>query len=600
MNGYKNLGSKPIKISNAIPKTQRNSTSNGGQQQSQQSGGYQYPQDYSHYYDPNSYWQNYSQWGGYGYDPNTGYSYDPSSYAAAQQYGSAYQTQYGQYPPSSATGYSQQGGYGSYSGGPYSSYYPQPQGGTTAQPPSSMTSNSGTQPAHGSVSSAAVVDEANEIVEHSKKIDVEKENKEYAESILDHLADLASTTLVDRQLFQDEMYKLDIIDVSIPRLPAKLINQDEARRAVEAQEPFIQLDADLMGPLEASPDEGSEEPAEKKRKLSTHEESTKEAELEEAAKADETDKVPEETVVKVEQEDEETREKKAKQKEEWAQAKRFMAEVDVLPMMTETESVSSESTRISDDDIESLNGESKTESQAKETQIAGSANAMETDDGAADVRVEENAAENLRSENESTSERLGDSKYDPDDDSMEDADPETPAESTAAPTTSLQESTAAPSPQQSSRMDDTTEFHRVTRSGARKQAAPPIEEVQFVDETSQLSETVEELDAEPIVDEDSLDDQPLSARLGSCDLQRSPTEEVIIEDCTDSRISGSGSVEDVNLRTTVISSDDSSSRGSVDASNLIGNLVNGEDDAESLQEETRDADSQDGSDSSED
>ncbi|CAB0014856.1 unnamed protein product [Nesidiocoris tenuis] len=38
--------------------------------------------------------------------------------------------------------------------------------------------------------------------EHSKKIDVEKENKEYAESILDHLADLASTTLVDRQLFQ--------------------------------------------------------------------------------------------------------------------------------------------------------------------------------------------------------------------------------------------------------------------------------------------------------------------------------------------------------------------------------------------------------------
>ncbi|CAB0014855.1 unnamed protein product [Nesidiocoris tenuis] len=164
MNGYKNLGSKPIKISNAIPKTQRNSTSNGGQQQSQQSGGYQYPQDYSHYYDPNSYWQNYSQWGGYGYDPNTGYSYDPSSYAAAQQYGSTYQTQYGQYPPSSATGYSQQGGYGSYSGGPYSSYYPQPQGGTTAPPPSSMTSNSGTQPAHGSVSSAAVVDEANEIV----------------------------------------------------------------------------------------------------------------------------------------------------------------------------------------------------------------------------------------------------------------------------------------------------------------------------------------------------------------------------------------------------------------------------------------------------
>ncbi|XP_073986688.1 tRNA Selenocysteine associated protein isoform X2 [Rhodnius prolixus] len=104
MNGYKGLGSKPLKISNAIPKTQRATPTNGTPPAAPQTVTNQYnSQDYSHYYDP-SYWQNYSNWSGY-YDGSSGgggYSYDPSQYPQqypAQQYPSSYPPQYYQQPP---------------------------------------------------------------------------------------------------------------------------------------------------------------------------------------------------------------------------------------------------------------------------------------------------------------------------------------------------------------------------------------------------------------------------------------------------------------------------------------------------------------------
>ncbi|XP_014251680.1 tRNA selenocysteine 1-associated protein 1 isoform X2 [Cimex lectularius] len=115
MNGYKGLGSKPLKISNAIPKTQRATTTNGTTTTAS-TGQYQY-QEYSQYYDPATYWQNYSQWG-YGYDPSSGnYSYDPNQYAQhygnqynqyAQQYGQQYSQQYSQYSQQYSQYYQQQ------------------------------------------------------------------------------------------------------------------------------------------------------------------------------------------------------------------------------------------------------------------------------------------------------------------------------------------------------------------------------------------------------------------------------------------------------------------------------------------------------------
>uniref|UniRef100_A0A0A9WVD5 tRNA selenocysteine-associated protein 1 n=1 Tax=Lygus hesperus TaxID=30085 RepID=A0A0A9WVD5_LYGHE len=154
MNGYKGLGSKPLKISNAIPKSQRGPNTNGPPMP-QQSGGYQYPPDYSNYYDPN-YWQHYGQWGGYGYDPNTGnYQYDPN-YAA--QYGNQYPGQYNQYPP--PTNQYPQQNY-PYSHPPYPYYPPQ----TPAAPVPSAA-----PPVAPPAPSIAPVDDSNEVVGESSSL----------------------------------------------------------------------------------------------------------------------------------------------------------------------------------------------------------------------------------------------------------------------------------------------------------------------------------------------------------------------------------------------------------------------------------------------
>ncbi|XP_063220862.1 tRNA selenocysteine 1-associated protein 1 isoform X2 [Bacillus rossius redtenbacheri] len=60
MNGYKGLGSKAIKVSNAVPKAHRVQASSTAAT----TGGYSSSQDYGQYYDV-SYWQNYSAWQGY-------------------------------------------------------------------------------------------------------------------------------------------------------------------------------------------------------------------------------------------------------------------------------------------------------------------------------------------------------------------------------------------------------------------------------------------------------------------------------------------------------------------------------------------------------
>ncbi|XP_049831136.1 tRNA selenocysteine 1-associated protein 1 isoform X1 [Schistocerca gregaria] len=83
MNGYKGLGGKPIKISNAVPKPHRFTTTGTDASTftttttAATSGGYSSSSDYSQYYDP-SYWQNYSAWQGY-YDTST----DPAATASA-------------------------------------------------------------------------------------------------------------------------------------------------------------------------------------------------------------------------------------------------------------------------------------------------------------------------------------------------------------------------------------------------------------------------------------------------------------------------------------------------------------------------------------
>ncbi|XP_067003883.1 tRNA selenocysteine 1-associated protein 1 isoform X2 [Anabrus simplex] len=100
MNGYKGLGGKPIKISNAVPKihrfqassstdsrctdyfaavSQEGTSSGTSHTTSSTAGGYSSSQDYSQYYDP-SYWQNYSAWQGY-YDTSS----DPTASSAHMQ-----------------------------------------------------------------------------------------------------------------------------------------------------------------------------------------------------------------------------------------------------------------------------------------------------------------------------------------------------------------------------------------------------------------------------------------------------------------------------------------------------------------------------------
>ncbi|KAK7873570.1 hypothetical protein R5R35_009275 [Gryllus longicercus] len=76
MNGYKGLGGKPIKISNAVPKAHRFTTSvtTHTTPTTTTTTAYATSQDYSQYYDP-SYWQNYSAWQQGYYDTSA----DPSA-----------------------------------------------------------------------------------------------------------------------------------------------------------------------------------------------------------------------------------------------------------------------------------------------------------------------------------------------------------------------------------------------------------------------------------------------------------------------------------------------------------------------------------------
>ncbi|XP_053694368.1 tRNA selenocysteine 1-associated protein 1 [Sabethes cyaneus] len=94
MNGFIGLGSKPLKICNAVPKpkSELNEALGNGTGSSTTAAsllGYgTAATDYSQYYDPSSYWQNYSAWQGY-YDA-AGTTAD--AYAAYQQMPSAQAT----------------------------------------------------------------------------------------------------------------------------------------------------------------------------------------------------------------------------------------------------------------------------------------------------------------------------------------------------------------------------------------------------------------------------------------------------------------------------------------------------------------------------
>lgn len=61
MNGYIGLGTKALKICNAVPKPKGALTPNStsGTTSATQAGG---STDYSQYYDPSTYWQNYASW----------------------------------------------------------------------------------------------------------------------------------------------------------------------------------------------------------------------------------------------------------------------------------------------------------------------------------------------------------------------------------------------------------------------------------------------------------------------------------------------------------------------------------------------------------
>ncbi|KAL1124288.1 hypothetical protein AAG570_002056 [Ranatra chinensis] len=89
MNGYKGLGTKALKISNAIPKAQRTNPPTTQSGTVSNTGSYPATQDYSHYYDPSAaaYWQNYAAvGGGWGAAPGGGGSgpyYDPSQQGGA-------------------------------------------------------------------------------------------------------------------------------------------------------------------------------------------------------------------------------------------------------------------------------------------------------------------------------------------------------------------------------------------------------------------------------------------------------------------------------------------------------------------------------------
>ncbi|CAG9564083.1 unnamed protein product [Danaus chrysippus] len=64
MNGYTGLGSKPLKICTAVPKP-KGAVTTQSPTPATATATYSSSTDYSHYYDPSAYWQNYSAWSGY-------------------------------------------------------------------------------------------------------------------------------------------------------------------------------------------------------------------------------------------------------------------------------------------------------------------------------------------------------------------------------------------------------------------------------------------------------------------------------------------------------------------------------------------------------
>ncbi|KAM3963228.1 tRNA selenocysteine 1-associated protein 1-like [Aphomia sociella] len=65
MNGYTNLGTKPLKICTAVPKPKGVQTSQNQPAAAPSNTAYNAGTEYSQYYDPSAYWQNYSAWSGY-------------------------------------------------------------------------------------------------------------------------------------------------------------------------------------------------------------------------------------------------------------------------------------------------------------------------------------------------------------------------------------------------------------------------------------------------------------------------------------------------------------------------------------------------------
>lgn len=59
MNGYIGLGTKALKICNAVPKPKGAVTTTAGATTTTQTSS---TTDYSQYYDPSTYWQNYASW----------------------------------------------------------------------------------------------------------------------------------------------------------------------------------------------------------------------------------------------------------------------------------------------------------------------------------------------------------------------------------------------------------------------------------------------------------------------------------------------------------------------------------------------------------
>lgn len=81
MNGYIGLGSKALKICNAVPKPKGATTT--GTTSSTTSTVTNSSADYSQYYDPTTYWQNYASWQTAGYYDQTSETQSTESYMVA-------------------------------------------------------------------------------------------------------------------------------------------------------------------------------------------------------------------------------------------------------------------------------------------------------------------------------------------------------------------------------------------------------------------------------------------------------------------------------------------------------------------------------------